>query len=214
MDKTVPSVGATRFYEHVGETVAVRTSGNAVHWIFSDHQGTGELTVESATGQTTRRRLNVFGADRGSTGDWPSDKGFVGGTIDVSTGLIHLGARAYDASIGRFVSVDPVIDFTDSQQMHGYAYANNSPVTFSDPDGLYYDYAADYRRQYKRRRDAAANALKNSKNKARYEAARYSSWTSGLKHNDRVRRDLVVFNRADLVVSRTQQWPPPDHRWL
>lgn len=83
-----------------------------------------------------------------------------------------MGARAYDASIGRFISVDPVIDFTDSQQMHGYAYANNSPVTFSDPDGLYYDYAADYIRQYNRRKNAAANALKNSQSKARYEAAK------------------------------------------
>ncbi|WP_394345504.1 RHS repeat-associated core domain-containing protein [Actinorugispora endophytica] len=41
-----------------------------------------------------------------------------------------------DASIGRFVSPDPVIDFTDPQQIHGYAYSGNNPVTFIDPTGL------------------------------------------------------------------------------
>ncbi|MEY9211487.1 RHS repeat-associated protein [Thermobifida halotolerans] len=136
LDKTVPSVEATRFYEHAGETVAVRTGDGSVHWTFSDHQATGQLAVHALTGQTVRRRTTAFGTDRGSTGTWPTDKGFVSGTVDESTGLVQLGARAYDANIGRFISADPIIDFVDSQQMHGYAYANNSPITFSDSDGL------------------------------------------------------------------------------
>ncbi|MDG4763442.1 polymorphic toxin-type HINT domain-containing protein [Solwaraspora sp. WMMD406] len=67
---------------------------------------------------------------------WLGEKGFVGGTRDASTGLTHLGAREYDPRTGRFISVDPIIDVGDPQQMHGYAYANNSPVSFTDPDGL------------------------------------------------------------------------------
>ncbi|WP_439646864.1 RHS repeat-associated core domain-containing protein, partial [Streptomyces exfoliatus] len=67
----------------------------------------------------------------------PGTKGFVGGTDETTTtGLVHLGAREYDPTIGRFISVDPILDVTDSQQMNGYNYANNSPVTLSDPDGL------------------------------------------------------------------------------
>ncbi|MEV4439200.1 polymorphic toxin-type HINT domain-containing protein, partial [Streptomyces sp. NPDC049577] len=62
-------------------------------------------------------------------------KGFVGGTIDAATGLTHLGAREYDASTGRFISVDPLMDTNDPQTLNGYAYASNSPVTFADPDG-------------------------------------------------------------------------------
>jgi hypothetical protein len=34
------------------------------------------------------------------------------------------------------VSVDPQLDFTDIQSLNGYAYANNNPVTQSDPSGL------------------------------------------------------------------------------
>lgn len=83
------------------------------------------------------RRSMPFGERRGAqpTG-WPGEKGFVGGTTD-PTGLTHLGAREYDPSLGRFLSVDPVIDPSDPQQISPYTYANSSPVTSSDPSGLY-----------------------------------------------------------------------------
>ncbi|MGL5830214.1 MAG: hypothetical protein ACRC0L_11685, partial [Angustibacter sp.] len=36
---------------------------------------------------------------------------------------------------GRFTSVDPVMDLTDPTQWNAYSYAQNSPITLSDPDG-------------------------------------------------------------------------------
>jgi len=85
----------------------------------------------------TRRYSLPYGGPRGGlpTG-WSGEKGFVGGTIDAAVGLTHLGAREFDPDTGRFISVDPIIDVFDPQQMHGYAYANNSPVTYADADGL------------------------------------------------------------------------------
>ncbi|WP_202627999.1 RHS repeat-associated core domain-containing protein, partial [Cellulomonas sp. APG4] len=47
-----------------------------------------------------------------------------------------VGARYYDPTLGRFISVDPVMDLTDPAQWHGYSYANNNPITNSDPTGL------------------------------------------------------------------------------
>ncbi|MEW2116097.1 RHS repeat-associated core domain-containing protein [Streptomyces sp. NPDC005474] len=127
---------ATRYYEYAGQTVAVRTAGK-VSFLASDHHGTGELAIDSATGAISQRRFDPFGVERGEkTGAWPGEKGFVGGTIDASTGLTHLGAREYDPTIGKFISVDPIIDYTQPQQINGYAYANNSPVTYADPSGL------------------------------------------------------------------------------
>lgn len=38
--------------------------------------------------------------------------------------------------VGRFLSVDPVLDVNDPLQANGYAYAQNNPVTYSDPTGL------------------------------------------------------------------------------
>ncbi|MFI6102933.1 polymorphic toxin-type HINT domain-containing protein [Streptomyces sp. NPDC051310] len=131
------SVEATRYYSHAGQTVAVRTGGK-LSFIAADHHGTGELAIDSTTGVVSQRRFDPYGLERGkATGNWPGEKGFVGGTLDGSTGLTHLGAREYDPVIGKFISVDPVIDYTSPQQINGYAYANNSPVTLSDPSGLY-----------------------------------------------------------------------------
>ena len=130
------ATSCTRYYSHAGRTVASRTAAG-VTWLAGDHQGTAQVAVDSGTSQqATIRRYNPYGVARGNTLGWPNDKGFVGGTMD-NTGLTHLGAREYDPLIGRFISVDPIMDLADPQQMHGYAYANNTPVTLSDPSGLY-----------------------------------------------------------------------------
>ena len=55
---------------------------------------------------------------------------------DADTGLVYMGARYYDPALGRFLSVDAV-GFNE-QNVHSfnrYAYANNNPYKFKDPDG-------------------------------------------------------------------------------
>jgi RHS repeat-associated protein len=127
----------TRYYQHEGVAIAVRKAGSLT-WIVGDHHNTAETQITDNNQTVTRRRTLPFGETRGAnpTG-WTGDRGFVNGTED-PTGLTHLGAREYDPGLGRFVSVDTVIDPHDPQTMHGYAYANNSPTTFADPDGLCY----------------------------------------------------------------------------
>ncbi|MFD6227893.1 RHS repeat-associated core domain-containing protein [Streptomyces sp. NPDC060232] len=92
-----------------------------------------------ATQTVTRRKTGLFGETRGTQPTtWTGEKNFVEGTKDNDSGLTHIGAREYDPLIGRFISVDPIMDLTDSQQLHGYTYAANNPFTYSDPDGLKY----------------------------------------------------------------------------
>ncbi|WP_228447337.1 RHS repeat-associated core domain-containing protein [Streptomyces paludis] len=129
----------TRYYDFDGETVAARTNG-AIQYLFEDHHGTATTAIDATTQEVRHRTLGPFGEERGSPSAtpalWPgADRSFVGGTSD-STGLTQLGARAYDPKLGRFLSVDPMSDMGESQRMNAYAYANNNPVTFSDPDGL------------------------------------------------------------------------------
>jgi len=45
-------------------------------------------------------------------------------------------AREYNPANGRFLSVDPVLEAGDPNQLNGYDYAGNDPVTGSDPSGL------------------------------------------------------------------------------
>ncbi|MFI0449616.1 polymorphic toxin-type HINT domain-containing protein [Actinomadura sp. 6N118] len=127
---------ATRYYSHDGETIAMRDA-SGVTFLVSDHQGTASQEINAATGALTQRRFTPFGQNRGTPlGTWLGEKGFVGGTIDSATDLTNLGARQYDPTTGRFISVDPVITQGDPQQMNGYTYAKNNPVTHADPTGL------------------------------------------------------------------------------
>ena len=65
-----------------------------------------------------------------------AERGFTGHTEDVATDLTYMKHRFYDPSIGRFLSVDPLdADPTKPLTFNRYAYANNNPHRFVDPDG-------------------------------------------------------------------------------
>jgi RHS repeat-associated protein len=60
---------------------------------------------------------------------------------DNETGLDFFEARYYASTQGRFTSVDPEqagARNDDPQSWNGYAYARNSPLVYSDPDGRKY----------------------------------------------------------------------------
>jgi RHS repeat-associated protein len=55
---------------------------------------------------------------------------------DAESGLVYMGARYYDPVIGRFMSPDPVqFVETNIHSFNRYAYADNNPFKFTDPDG-------------------------------------------------------------------------------
>ncbi|TGE76344.1 hypothetical protein C7Y70_19440 [Pseudoalteromonas sp. KS88] len=50
--------------------------------------------------------------------------------------LIHMNGREYDYNLGRFMSVDPVIQSpTNSQSINPYSYIMNNPLSGTDPTG-------------------------------------------------------------------------------
>ncbi|MCE6994367.1 polymorphic toxin type 43 domain-containing protein [Saccharothrix sp. S26] len=131
-----PTPAVTRYYTHAGRTVAMREGKTKLTWLGSDHQGTSQVSVDVGTMTATKRRQLPFGGARGPAVLFPGERGFVGGTNDEATGLVHIGARQYDTDLGRFLSVDPIMDVGNPQQWNGYAYADHTPVTLSDPTGL------------------------------------------------------------------------------
>ncbi|MEU8459167.1 RHS repeat-associated core domain-containing protein [Streptomyces griseoaurantiacus] len=137
LSKSAAKAKATRYFDLGDGNRAVRNDDGSFWFTIGDHHGTSLLAVGATNLALTQRRVLPFGGARGSTPSaWPDTRGFVGGTDDVKdTGLIHLGAREYDPDTGRFISVDPVMDTSDAQQMNGYTYGNNSPLVNSDPDG-------------------------------------------------------------------------------
>jgi RHS repeat-associated protein len=141
--KTTLYLGSTEIDEHTGGMVvgtryygatAVRTA-TGLKWVASDGGGTSIVQIDADTLQPERRRMMPYGEPRGTKPTWGGTKGYIGGTLD-DTGLTHLGARYYDPTLGRFISVDPILNLDDKEQWHGYSYANNNPLTWTDPDGL------------------------------------------------------------------------------
>ncbi|MFG2776914.1 polymorphic toxin-type HINT domain-containing protein [Streptomyces prunicolor] len=130
------SAKGTRYFDVGGGHQAVQANDGTISFTLADHHGTAQLSVNADTQALTQRRTMPFGGLRGTVpANWTGTKGFVGGTTDTATALTHLGAREYDPATGRFLSVDPVFTAADPQQMHGYSYANNNPLTHSDPAG-------------------------------------------------------------------------------
>ncbi len=62
--------------------------------------------------------------------------GFTGKPFDAATGLSYMGARYYNPMLGRFMGVDPKgFDEANIHSFNRYAYANNNPYKYVDPDG-------------------------------------------------------------------------------
>nr|WP_247602192.1 RHS repeat-associated core domain-containing protein [Cellulomonas denverensis] len=132
------AVKATRYYGFNGQTLAMRTgtAGSTVSSLISDPHQTASMAIANTTKVITQRRTDPYGNTRGTAAAWPGDHGFMNKVQDAS-GLTQVGARYYDALIGRFVSVDPVFDQSAPQSWGSYSYADNNPVTYWDPTGMW-----------------------------------------------------------------------------
>ena len=66
----------------------------------------------------------------------PNEPGYTGKFQEPALGIQNFGARWYDPRIGRFLAIDPAgFDPQNPQSFNRYAYANNNPYKYVDPDG-------------------------------------------------------------------------------
>jgi len=64
------------------------------------------------------------------------DQKFTGQRLDAGTGLYYYGARYYDATIGRFISADTLVQSpANPQTLNRYSYVLNNPLRYVDPSG-------------------------------------------------------------------------------
>ncbi|MEU4556690.1 RHS repeat-associated core domain-containing protein [Micromonospora violae] len=137
LNTTTQTLTGVRYYPLPNGATAMRTgTGTNYSYMLPDHQGTPSLYLNNTAQVPTWRQYTPYGNPRGATVTAPDNRGFLNQPLNTNTGLTQVGARNYDPTTGRFVSLDPLQDLADPQQWNGYAYANNSPVTSSDPSGL------------------------------------------------------------------------------
>ncbi|WP_260847654.1 RHS repeat-associated core domain-containing protein, partial [Shewanella algae] len=97
----------------------------------TDMLGSVVAESDSAGNIISRSHYEPFGKRLG--GD-KAGIGYTGHLQDEDLNLTYMQARYYDPLIGRFYSNDPV-DFRDVHSFNRYAYANNNPYKYVDPDG-------------------------------------------------------------------------------
>ncbi len=130
---------ATQYVYLSGSLVAFRESpmagGSAtVRYQHTDALGTPIATTDANKAFVERFEYEPYGQQvNGVPKDGP---GYTGHVQDAATGLTYMQQRYYDPSIGRFLSVDPVTAYEKPMSnFNRYAYANNNPYKFTDPDG-------------------------------------------------------------------------------
>ncbi len=109
------------------------TSTGATSWYVLDRLGSNTRTMNAAESVTDAQVFDGFGCLVNRTGTTTLPFGFDGKSgyeTDSDTGLMLLGHRFYDPSIGRFLSRDPIHDGDND-----YAYCDNEPVNAVDPSG-------------------------------------------------------------------------------
>ncbi|MFH1506367.1 MAG: RHS repeat-associated core domain-containing protein [archaeon] len=103
------------------------TDETGMEYYHSDHLGSTRVTTDIG-GWKESSDYKPYGEPMGTS---EARFGYTGKEQDI-TGLKYYGARYYDPEIGRFITVDPIKD-----GMNFYVYANNNPMRFIDPTGLY-----------------------------------------------------------------------------
>lgn len=136
-EKDLSSSVETTHYYLGGREVAYR-KGTAIEYVCQDHLGSTVLTVDSSGGTLGTVAYSPFGATRSSSGALNTDELFTGQRLD-QTGLYYYGARYYDATIGRFISADSIVQsVVNPQCLNRYSYCINNPLRYSDPTGHFW----------------------------------------------------------------------------
>jgi RHS repeat-associated protein len=102
-----------------------------VTWLHTDLRGSVRALSNSngvVTGTTTYDPYGQAVSVAGAT----SPLGYDGQYTDAESGLVYLRARYYDPATAQFLTVDPAYAHTGAR----YSYANDEPLTSSDPTGL------------------------------------------------------------------------------
>jgi RHS repeat-associated protein len=135
------TLSVVRTYTYLGIPVAERStqagvSGSTLVWLIPNSQGTVEAEINPTATSVSRRHADPFGNPRDtSVVSWTSAHLFLNAPTNGDTGLTHLGARDYDPTLGRFITVDPILDPAKPSQNDGYSYSWNNPINALDPAG-------------------------------------------------------------------------------
>lgn len=141
------STGAGTDYIYLSKKLIAKHSGDGsgVSYLYTDLLGTVLAITDAAGNLRATNDYRPYGQPAlGAPGDGP---GYAGHVEDSDSGLVYMQARYFDPASGRFVSTDPKsVVPGGSHAFSLYAYANDNPYRFVDPDGWSPGLLGDMRR--------------------------------------------------------------------
>ncbi|MCC4310608.1 FG-GAP-like repeat-containing protein [Alcanivorax marinus] len=155
---TISKAGATTVKERWslpgGVVVSLENDDTSTlkdEYLFSDALGSVVAVANQLGGVNERFQYDPWGRPRQGL-DWASlsdldwfdlerdenttGKGFTGHEMLDQIGVIHMGGRIYDPTLGRFMSADPVVKgLQNTESYNRYSYVLNNPMSYTDPTG-------------------------------------------------------------------------------
>ena len=108
-----------------------------VTYLHTDMAGSPIAATDSAGNVIWRENYRPYGERTKNQPASASNRQFFHDKpFDQDSGLSYFGARYYDPVVGRFMGVDPKgFDEKNLHSFNRYAYGNNNPYKYKDPDG-------------------------------------------------------------------------------
>lgn len=131
--------------EVVASLVTATSTGatSTVHYIHNDWLGGLNVTTDASGMVQEATDYYPYGSIHMDTksGTFNEGRKYIGQYYDGYTQLNYLNARYQDGARGQFLTEDPVFwsgkqNLADPQSLNSYSYANNNPISNSDPSGL------------------------------------------------------------------------------
>jgi large repetitive protein len=112
-------------------------SGESITFMHSDFAGNTIAATDAAGALLWKEGYTPYGERvQVASAAVNNSQWFAGKHVDSDTGLSYFGARHYDPVVGRFMGIDAETFKEDNlHSFNRYAYGNNNPARFVDPDG-------------------------------------------------------------------------------
>ena len=120
-------------YVYAGSRRIARIAGDSASYYLADHLGSTRSLVDDSGAVTAAYDYWPYGKVLATTGAESTHFRFTGHERDSESSLDYMLERSYAYDVGRFLRPDPMQD--EYPGLSPYAYANNNPLKYVDPDG-------------------------------------------------------------------------------
>ena len=152
-------------YVYAGTRRIARIAGDSASYYLADHLGSTRSLVDEEGTVTAAYDYWPYGKVLALSGTGSTHFRFTGHERDSESSLDYMLARSYAYDVGRFLRPDPMQG--EYPGISPYAYANNNPLKYVDPDGNKLRFAPGSSAEFRRHFASAVQYLNQHKRSTR-----------------------------------------------